>query len=375
MGYGPKGLNDWCDDALRIAREHGFTDATIGEDLMLMVTELAETMEDHRDGKSVTEVWYEEKVPAFDKQGKPFMVGDKPAFIAIRHQTMSSKDDFEQARDRHRAGCAGEDALQRAPTVQARQEAMSFLCRYCGHDMDSPSLHLCMERESDRSAESTVGLLYRLWTKAVGTPEYVKSEWQLLEARMLTLTKEAVQDALQRSKEIASQLPVQPSSEDALAVLKKIHERLHPFEKVDMMKFAVQQFAARLEGRLEGRRDMNLRTAALHSDVDEKWEAQNRAEGVELALMDLEYVAQEFSLNVKKTETKPERLPGPGECFRFTNPASLGVEPYEFDPLNVKCPTCLVDVAQYCCTIHRNYDPILVHESRAHLVRPKEKKP
>jgi NTP pyrophosphatase (non-canonical NTP hydrolase) len=55
-------LNDLRDEALRIAVEHGFTDATIGEDLMLMVSELAELLEDHREGRKPAEVWYEEKL-------------------------------------------------------------------------------------------------------------------------------------------------------------------------------------------------------------------------------------------------------------------------------------------------------------------------
>jgi hypothetical protein len=64
-----KGLNDLRDDALRIAVEHGFKDATIAEDFALMHSEISEALEDHRDGRGVTEVWYEEKVPAFDALG------------------------------------------------------------------------------------------------------------------------------------------------------------------------------------------------------------------------------------------------------------------------------------------------------------------
>lgn len=61
MGYGSKGLNEWRDDALRIAVEHGFKDATIAEDFALMHSEISEALEDHRDGKRAIEVWYEEK--------------------------------------------------------------------------------------------------------------------------------------------------------------------------------------------------------------------------------------------------------------------------------------------------------------------------
>jgi len=54
-------LNDLRDEALRIAVEHGFKDATIGEDTALMHSELSEALEDHRAGKGPTDVWYEEK--------------------------------------------------------------------------------------------------------------------------------------------------------------------------------------------------------------------------------------------------------------------------------------------------------------------------
>jgi hypothetical protein len=59
MGYVSKSLNDWRDDALRIATEHGFKDASIGEDIALMHSELSEALEDHRAGKDAAEVWYE----------------------------------------------------------------------------------------------------------------------------------------------------------------------------------------------------------------------------------------------------------------------------------------------------------------------------
>jgi NTP pyrophosphatase (non-canonical NTP hydrolase) len=69
------GLNDLRDEALRIAVEHGFTDASIGEDLMLMVSELAEALEDYRAGKKPDEVWYETRrdgsgAGGFDKDGE-----------------------------------------------------------------------------------------------------------------------------------------------------------------------------------------------------------------------------------------------------------------------------------------------------------------
>jgi hypothetical protein len=61
MGYGNRSLNDWRDEALRIAKEHGFTDASIGEDFALIHSEVSEALEDYRNGRTVAEVWYEEK--------------------------------------------------------------------------------------------------------------------------------------------------------------------------------------------------------------------------------------------------------------------------------------------------------------------------
>lgn len=80
-------LNTLRDEALRIAVEHGFTDATIGEDLMLMVSELAEALEDHRAGRKPDEIWYEAKTPQKDADATvryrfdEYAAGLKPAGI------------------------------------------------------------------------------------------------------------------------------------------------------------------------------------------------------------------------------------------------------------------------------------------------------
>lgn len=54
-------LNDLRDEALRIATEHGFSDATPGEDMALIHSEVSEALEDIREGHAPSVLWYEEK--------------------------------------------------------------------------------------------------------------------------------------------------------------------------------------------------------------------------------------------------------------------------------------------------------------------------
>ena len=62
-------LNLLATAATRIATEHGFTDATVGEDVALIHSEASELLEDHRTGQDPKWVWYEEKVQVFDPDG------------------------------------------------------------------------------------------------------------------------------------------------------------------------------------------------------------------------------------------------------------------------------------------------------------------
>lgn len=76
-------INQLRDEALRISTEHGFKDATIGEDIALMHSELSEALEDHRAGKAPTEVWYDisEK---YGPMPKPCGIPSEMADVIIR---------------------------------------------------------------------------------------------------------------------------------------------------------------------------------------------------------------------------------------------------------------------------------------------------
>lgn len=74
------------DAALRIARNHGFTEASVGEDVALFHSEASELLEDHREGSSPTKVWYETKVQAYDAVGQSILDNDgKPVKVVVRH--------------------------------------------------------------------------------------------------------------------------------------------------------------------------------------------------------------------------------------------------------------------------------------------------
>ena len=79
-----KGLNELRDEALRIATEHGFTEATVGEDVALMHSELSELLEDHRAGNEAAKVWYEMKIMAYDQMGEAVMVDGKQASVVVK---------------------------------------------------------------------------------------------------------------------------------------------------------------------------------------------------------------------------------------------------------------------------------------------------
>jgi len=75
-----RSLNDLCDEALRIANEHGFTDATPAEDIALMHSELSEALEDIRNGRGMSVLEYE----ATPNGLKPIGVPSELADVVIR---------------------------------------------------------------------------------------------------------------------------------------------------------------------------------------------------------------------------------------------------------------------------------------------------
>lgn len=87
-----KGLNELRDEAVAMSRAKGFRDVTPGESLMLIVTELAEAMEDVRKGHDPNEVWYERPPPSFQPDGsfadssfaKPCGIPSESADVLIR---------------------------------------------------------------------------------------------------------------------------------------------------------------------------------------------------------------------------------------------------------------------------------------------------
>jgi NTP pyrophosphatase (non-canonical NTP hydrolase) len=85
-------LNELRDEALRIAVEHGFTDATPAEDIALMHSELSEALEDIRAGKPLAELQHE---PNLKPIGVPSEMAD--VIIRVLHFCGKHKIDIESA--------------------------------------------------------------------------------------------------------------------------------------------------------------------------------------------------------------------------------------------------------------------------------------
>lgn len=78
-------INLLCERARKTAIDHGFQNATIGEEIALMHSELSEALEDYREGKPVTQMRYFSKedgaisdtfAPNWKPTGIPFEMAD-----------------------------------------------------------------------------------------------------------------------------------------------------------------------------------------------------------------------------------------------------------------------------------------------------------
>lgn len=80
--YIESAIKHLCNEAKRIADEHGFTDATIPEDIALMHSELSELLEEYRAHKPMNSIRY--TGPRDMGPGKPEGPAIECADIAIR---------------------------------------------------------------------------------------------------------------------------------------------------------------------------------------------------------------------------------------------------------------------------------------------------
>lgn len=92
----PKTLSMLRDAAYENAKAHGFHDEsrTMGDGIALLHTEISEAFEAFREGGGAAEVWYEEKVLAFHKNGSPILSRGKHVSVVVAHERQN--DDPER---------------------------------------------------------------------------------------------------------------------------------------------------------------------------------------------------------------------------------------------------------------------------------------
>jgi NTP pyrophosphatase (non-canonical NTP hydrolase) len=86
-----KSLNELRDEALRIAVEHGFKNATVLEDIALIHSELSEALEDYRAGHPLHKTRYQGSKPV----GIPIEMAD--VIIRVLHFCGKHGIDIEKA--------------------------------------------------------------------------------------------------------------------------------------------------------------------------------------------------------------------------------------------------------------------------------------
>lgn len=127
------------------------------------------------------------KTAAFN-EGHREEVDGKPSFHVV-----TWKENFEQSGVTVKIQLVNPDGVHRGLLLLVPDNYLVAQCSECGEQFYSRFLRrddmYSGEREDhdpefDPSTATTYQLLHRLWTKAVGTADYVKAEWRELERKL-----------------------------------------------------------------------------------------------------------------------------------------------------------------------------------------------